>query len=80
MARNRPGTCKHCGLGNGDRHPDGEPVGLISWRGNCDRHGHEALNTNIDQMHARRGPNWTSWRMGMIRVAGGHFKIPTRQA
>jgi hypothetical protein len=34
------------------------------------------MNTNVDQMHARRGPNWNRWRRGMILAAGGTVSDP----
>jgi len=29
------------------------------------------METNVSQMLARSGPNFTKWRHGMIRCAGG---------
>lgn len=34
------------------------------------------MNANADQMHARKGPNWNDWRVGMIRSAGGTVTDP----
>jgi len=34
------------------------------------------MNANVDQMHARRGPNFNRWRIGMIRAAGGAVTDP----
>jgi hypothetical protein len=62
-------TCKRC-----RRHKD--EVGPISWLGNCRGCGKEAMDTNVDQMHERRGPNFNAWRVGMIRSAGGTVTDP----
>jgi len=37
------------------------------------------MNSNVDQMHARRGPNFNAWRIGMIRSAGGTVTDPRLQ-
>lgn len=54
-------------------------MGSISWAGNCERCGEQAMNENVDQMHARRGPNFRAWRIGMIRSAGGTVTDPRLQ-
>jgi hypothetical protein len=56
--------CIECG-----EHRD--DVGAISWAGYCSTCGRRKRNENVDQMHARRGPNFNAWRIGMIRSAGG---------
>lgn len=66
MATPHRAYCKTC-----RKHRD--EVGRISWAGYCREHGKAAMNSNVDQMHAKRGPNFTAWRSGMIRCAGGHF-------
>lgn len=68
MPRRDLRTCKRC-------HGHSADVGPISHDGNCKRCGRDAMNTNIEQMYAKKGPNWNRWRAGMIACAGGHFEI-----
>ncbi|HEY4441644.1 MAG TPA: hypothetical protein VGN14_14390 [Candidatus Elarobacter sp.] len=62
-------TCKRC-----HRHSD--DVGPISHDGNCRSCGKQAMDDNVDQMHAKRGPNFNRWRAAMIRCAGGTVTDP----
>ena len=64
MPDSRRARCKVC-----KRHRD--EVGLLTWRGYCAEHAAEALESNIDQMHARRGPNFDRWRRSMAACVGG---------
>jgi hypothetical protein len=49
----------------------GDHSGGISATGLCHDCGLAALRENVAQMEARSGPNFTKWRHGMIRCAGG---------
>jgi hypothetical protein len=44
-------------------------VGALSWTGKCGRCARERLTDNIDQMHARSGPNFDLWRRQMVACA-----------
>ena len=55
-------NCKGC------RRPDVE-VGAISWRGKCAACGKAFMDTNVDQMVARQGPNFDKWRRSMVLCA-----------
>lgn len=68
--------CKRCRLHRDTIREDGTLVGPIGWLGNCQRCGELAMTTNVEQMHARTGPNWNAWRTGMIRCAGGTVTDP----
>lgn len=57
-----PANCKVCGRKS-------EDVGGISQTGLCPEHGREALLSNIEQMHARSGPNFAKWRRSMVLCA-----------
>jgi len=59
-----PARCRVC-----DKNE--REVGQISQRGYCAEHAKERMEENVDQMLARSGPNFTKWRHGMIRCAGG---------
>lgn len=59
-----PQRCKVC-----DKH--WMEAGSISQKGLCPEHGRERMEENVAQMEARSGPNFTKWRHGMIRCAGG---------
>lgn len=56
--------CRNCGRFSKD-------VGAMSRSRLCPKCSTELLADNIVQMEARSGPNFTKWRHGMIRCAGG---------
>ena len=41
-------------------------AGSISWQGLCHDCAFAAVETNIDQMMARSGPNFDTWRRSMV--------------
>lgn len=43
----------------------------MSWSGLCGDCGDDELVSNVRQMHARSGPNWTLWRRNMAASVGG---------
>jgi hypothetical protein len=49
----------------------GDHSGSVSATGLCPACGKAAMDENVEQMLARSGPNFTKWRHGMIRCAGG---------
>jgi hypothetical protein len=46
----------------------------------CETHSRERLLDNIEQMHARSGPNFQKWRRGMILCAGGTILDDNQQS
>jgi RNA polymerase subunit RPABC4/transcription elongation factor Spt4 len=56
--------CRNCGRFSKDTGP-------LSHSRLCPRCGHDRLESNIVQMATLSGPNFTKWRHGMIRCAGG---------
>ena len=59
-----PGACRNF-------EKPGDHSGGISATGLCAACGKAAMETNVSQMLARSGPNFTKWRHGIIRCAGG---------
>jgi hypothetical protein len=72
MPREKYTRCRNCGRAKKD-------VGVMSRRQLCSRCSVDLLADNIAQMDARSGPNFTKWRHGMIRCAGGAV-VDTRQS
>jgi hypothetical protein len=56
--------CKRCGRNAKDAGP-------LSHTRLCSRCSRDELVSNVLQMAARSGPNFTKWRHAMIRCAGG---------
>lgn len=57
-------TCKGCGK------PSSE-VGALSWTRLCIACSKATLESNVDQMVAREGPNFNRWRRAMAACVGG---------
>jgi hypothetical protein len=49
-------TCQCCGKSKRDNHDDGEPVGDITWGGNCIRCANLLLKENVLGISTRTGP------------------------
>jgi ribosomal protein S26 len=64
MPREKYTRCRNCGRAKKD-------AGVMSHTQLCPRCSKALLADNIVQMEARSGPNFTKWRHGMIRCAGG---------
>jgi hypothetical protein len=47
----------------------GDHSGRVSITGLCPQCGKAAMDENVDQMEARKGPNWTKWRRSMVLCA-----------
>ena len=63
MTDARRARCKRCG-----KHRD--EVGELTWSGYCIEHAREAVESNVEQMQARSGPNFTRWRRSMAASVG----------
>lgn len=62
MPDHRRRKCKVCGKRD-------SKVGALSWTGKCGDCARALLEDNIDQMHARSGPNFDLWRRQMVACA-----------
>jgi hypothetical protein len=74
MPDRRRKNCREC-------HRHANEAGEMSWEGLCIECARERLSSNIDQMHARSGPNFDRWRRSMALCVGGilldDLELPT---